>query len=71
MSPLPPLTRIENGSKKSSGIPGNIQNDYEKYFPNRDIHHTVNDRATSNIYKTADGRYYHVHGMFASLRERA
>jgi len=50
-------------------MPGDLQDDYEKYFPNRDIHHTVDDRATSNIYKTGDGRYYHVHGISASLRD--
>lgn len=65
MSPF--LTQIEHGSKKSSDIPGDLQNDYEAYFPNRDIHHTLDDRATSNIYKARDGKYYHVHGNVASL----
>jgi len=70
MSPFPPLTQIEHGNRKSSDMPGDLQNVYEEYFPNRDIHHTVDDRATSNIYKTGDGKYYHVHGKFTSLRDK-
>ena len=38
---------------------------YAKYFPNGDLHQMASSlyrRATSNIYKTKDGRWFHIHG---------
>lgn len=37
----------------------------ERYFPNRDIHNSLHDwhrRAATNIYRTRDNRFYHIHG---------
>jgi len=71
MSPVHPLIRIDPESKETSDIPADRQNVYEEYFPNRDFHYALNDRATTNIYKAGDGRYYHVHGMLSLFMARA
>ncbi|KAF5318622.1 hypothetical protein D9619_010978 [Psilocybe cf. subviscida] len=40
---------------------------FQKYFPDGDKYHAMYgrniDRAATNIYRTKDGRFYHVHGM--------
>jgi hypothetical protein len=39
---------------------------YEKFYPNGDFHRARDGShfkaATTNIYKTKDGRYFHLHG---------
>lgn len=38
---------------------------YADYFPNGDIHHAASSlyrKACYNIYKTKDGRFFHIHG---------
>ncbi|KAF8242556.1 CoA-transferase family III [Wilcoxina mikolae CBS 423.85] len=36
-----------------------------KYFPNKDLHSSItnlHDRLATNIYRTRDGQFYHIHG---------
>lgn len=40
---------------------------YEKYFRNADTHgalHTPHRMACTNIYRTKDGLFYHIHGKY-------
>ena len=40
---------------------------FNKYYPDGDFDHTFNGTqfkaATTNIYKTKDGRFFHLHGL--------
>lgn len=47
---------------------GPISPETQKLFPNEDKHRAVDvlhRTLTTNIYKTRDGRYYHIHGLLA------
>ena len=45
------------------------QKEFSKYFPNCDKHNATSSHhrvAATNIYKTKDGRYFHLHGKHVS-----